>query len=287
MVTAEAQSTTAEEQQRLPGGGRPSRGRLSAGLGVLKYRLLAIIVFLLLWYILADFFAAGNLPSPLDVWEAMLERLRMAQTYEHVGVTIRRVLIATVGASILGIALGILMGIKFRAEAFFHPYVVVGLSIPGPVYIIMSLLILGIGETSTMIALVMSVGPFVTTIAFQAAHSRDKGLDQMRRVYRLPLNSYLRHVIVPQLAPGIFSALRTGFAMSWKLVVLMEALSTSDGIGAQMVSFFRLLEPAVVVAYLILFMVFMLLVENLIIAPVERRALRWQQPSDNTAEQAA
>lgn len=242
----------------------------------LPMRLAAVALLVVVWQLVTLTAASESLPTPLEVAGELWQRVLSAEAWGHVATTSWRVAVATVAATAIGVCLGIAMGVDRRAEAFLFPPVVVALGIPGPVYIIMAILILGLGEISTTLALVASVVPFVTNIVYQGVQARDRRLDQMAQVYRYGQSRYLRHVLVAQTVPTLFSGLRTGFGMSWKLVVLMEGLSSSDGIGAQMVFHFRLLDPAAVVAYLAIFIVFMVVVDRLLFATAERRLLRWR-----------
>jgi len=239
-------------------------------------RLAAVALLVVVWQAVVATVASESLPTPLEVAVELWQRAASAEAWGHVVTTSWRVAVATAAATAVGVLLGIAMGVDRRAEAFLFPPVVVALGVPGPVYIIMAILIFGLGEVTTTLALIASVVPFVINVVYEGVQSRDRRLDQMARVYRYPTWSYLRHVLVAQSVPTLFSALRTSFGMSWKLVVLMEALSSSQGIGARMVFHFRLLDPAAVVAYLAIFMVVMVVVDRLLFAPVERHLLRWR-----------
>lgn len=268
---------------RLTRGGMPARlhpFRLMAS--GLAWRLLALALLVAVWALLAEFTGKGFLPTPLETGDVTLSLLGSADTYETIAITARRVAIAAIAAGLIGITLGIVMGLSRSAEAFFKPYVVVALSIPGPVYIIMALIILGIGETSTLTALIVSVVPFSANLMYQGVVSRDAKLDEMAAVYRLRRSTWIREVLVPQLAPTLLAASRTSFAMGWKLVVLMEILASPNGVGAELIRAFRLLRPEAVVAYVGIFMLLMLVVEIFVFKRAERSLLRWQ-PSRSVA----
>lgn len=85
---------------------------------------------------------------------------------------------------------------------------------------------------------------------------------------------------MPQVAPSLMSGVRFGFAMSWKIVVIIEALSAPDGIGAQIELFFRLLRPAYVLAWTFCFTIIMVLVEVLVFQTAERKLFRWRTVSE-------
>jgi NitT/TauT family transport system permease protein len=242
----------------------------------LPWRGLALVVLVLAWAALAAVAGKGFLPTPTETADVTVDLLNEPDTYTTLLITARRVAIAAIAACACGVTLGALMGLSRSVEAFVKPYVVVALSIPGPVYIIMAIIVLGIGETSTVMALVVSVIPFAANLTYQGVVSRDAKLDEMASVYRLGRGAWIRNVLVPQIAPTLLAAARTSFALAWKLVVLMEILSASDGVGAELSEAFKLLHPAEVVGYVATFMVLMLLVELLVFKRAERSLLRWR-----------
>lgn len=240
------------------------------------YTALALGLLVAVWQPVSMRISVGFIPTPIDVWHALVQDVQQSDTYLTILITLRRIVLSFVCAGLLGIALGMAMGLNKSTERFSLPYVVVAIAIPGPVYVIMSLLILGVNEWSSLAALIIAVTPFVTNIVFQGTAARDDRLDEMARHYRVRGWARMRHVIVPQIAPSILAGARTSFAMSWKLVVLMEALSRPDGVGAAMTHAFRLLRPAQVVAYTAIFVVIMYVIETFGFRPVERRLLRWR-----------
>jgi NitT/TauT family transport system permease protein len=98
----------------------------------------------------------------------------------------------------------------------------------------------------------------------------------MSGVYRFGATRYLVDVVGRQTAPALLAAARTSFAFSWKLVVLVEALSQPEGIGAQIYYAFRLLRPAEMIALALIFVLLMRAVDVLVFERLERQALAWR-----------
>lgn len=221
----------------------------------------------------------GFLPSPLDVVQAFIASVQEPALYKAMGATLGRVVIGWVGSVLIGSALGIWMGRSKIVDALSLPWVMTGLAVPAPVIIIFCILFFGLEESSTRIALVLSVTPFVVNIVYEGVKAIDGSLLEMSEVYHLSKWARLREVILPQVAPSLMSAVRFGFAMSWKIVVIIEALSAPTGIGAQLELFFRLLRPADVLAWTFCFTIIMVLLEVVVFQTVERRLFRWRTTS--------
>jgi ABC-type nitrate/sulfonate/bicarbonate transport system permease component len=236
----------------------------------------AALLALAVWQ-LATFMSDGWVPSLSEIGTAFAEDVTTPLTYQEVWITLRRILIAFAGATTAGIALGVAMGLSRRVTAFFRPIVVLGLAVPDPVYIIVAILVLGTEESSGLIAMILALIPFVVNIVVGGVRSRDRGLDEMSAVYRLGRRRYLTDVVARQVAPALLAATRTCFAFSWKLVVLVEALTQPRGIGAQIYFAFRLLRPDHMISLALIFILVLRAVEALVFTPLERRVLAWMR----------
>src|SRR5919199_1862806 len=116
----------------------------------------ALAVAVLIWWPLA-MQIPGFLPTPLDVVRAFLQAIASAEFYENMVATLRRVAIGWVCSVFLGSALGVAMGRSKVVDSFALPWVMIGLAIPAPVIIIFCILFFGIEESSTLLALIISV----------------------------------------------------------------------------------------------------------------------------------
>jgi ABC-type nitrate/sulfonate/bicarbonate transport system permease component len=183
---------------------------------------------------LATIVSDGWVPSLDRIGVAIVANVTDPAMWGEMGITARRILIGFGAATVIGVVLGFGMGLDRRVEAFFRPLVVIGLAIPDPVYIIVAILVLGTDETSGLIALIIALIPFIVVIVHGSVRARETQLDEMSQVYRLGRWRYVTEVLARQIAPALLVAARTSFAFSWKIVVLVEALSQPQGIGSQM-----------------------------------------------------
>ncbi|GAB3226862.1 ABC transporter permease [Mycolicibacterium hippocampi] len=237
--------------------------------------LVAVGIGLLIWWLCAGRLLP-HLPSPAAVVEEFAAAVASPDFYESMLTTLRRILIAWTTGFAIALSIGVTMARNRYVEALAHPVVFIGLALPGPVTILFSTLWLGLGELATLVALTLAVTPFMVTFVYDGSKALDSGLFQMATVYRLGSVTRFRHVILPQLAPALLSAARFGFAMGWKLVVLVEALSAGSGIGERIEYYFSYNRPAAVIAWTLGFTVVMVLVELLVFRTVSRRVFRWR-----------
>jgi len=90
----------------------------------------------------------------------------------------------------------------------------------------------------------------------------------------------IRKVLIWQLMPYIFSAFRYAFGMTWKIVALAETFGLKYGIGYMFTFWFEQFNMQQVLAWVILFVALMLILEHGLIARVEERVFAWR-PAHN------
>ncbi|TDX29740.1 ABC transporter permease [Rhodovulum visakhapatnamense] len=219
---------------------------------------------------------AQILPFPWALAEPLAEAIRSGELPYHLGRTLIRVAWAFCLAMGLGLALGLAMGRLPRLDRWLDPWLVVFLNLPALVLIVLCYLWIGLTETAAIVAVTLNKIPQVTTVIREGARALSRDLDAMARVYRMPGLARLRHVVLPQLAPFIVAAARSGIAVIWKIVLVVEFLGRSDGIGFQIHLYFQLFDVTMVLVYALSFVVVMLAVEWLLLQPWERRIRRWR-----------
>ena len=260
---------------------RPSEPPISANQR-LVHRVLppvaAVAVAIALWWPMTIAFDPF-LPTPWEVVVAFVDAFVGGDIYEHLNISLRRVAFGWAMSTVLGTVIGIWMGRSKLTEAFLSPWVMVGLALPGPVIILFSILLLGVRESSRLVALVVAVTPFVVNIVYEGVKAVDPSLEEMAKVYRWSRTQMMRDLMLPQIAGPIFAATVFAFAFSWKIVLILEALTTSEGVGGQLSFFFKLLRPDKVVAWTLTFTVIMVLFDHLIFRRVDRKIFAWRMGS--------
>jgi len=96
------------------------------------------------------------------------------------------------------------------------------------------------------------------------------------RAYRLSARRRFLQVYLPQLHPYLFAAARAGLSLIWKIVLVVELLGRSEGIGFQLNVFFQFFDIAGILAYTLVFAAVVLLIEGVAMRPLERRVNRWR-----------
>lgn len=230
-----------------------------------------------LWAIAARLGAdPGILPGPGEVWRIMRAEFASGALPMHLGATLFRVMAAFALALGLGAVIGIMLGASAWFDRWFGPWVIVLLNIPALVVIVLCYLWIGLNETAAIVAVGLNKMAMVAVTLREGVHGLDAKVSDMARVYRLGLWTRLRHVVAPQLWPYLALSTRNGLAIIWKIVLVVEFLGRSNGIGFQIHLYFQLFETGYVLAYALSFVALMLVLEYGVLQLWERRLTRWR-----------
>jgi len=217
------------------------------------------------------------LPPPSDVARIFWQQSATGELWFHLSATLLRVIAAFVLAIVIGSALGIMAGRNRGFNAWANPWLIISLNMPALVIIVLCYLWIGLTEAAAVTAVALNKIPMIAVMMREGARALDPELDDMARTFRMPRARVWRHVILPQLAPHFASAGRAGFALIWKIVLVVEFLGRSNGVGFQIHLYFQLFEVGHILAYALSFVAVMLVIEYLIVQPWEKSASGWRQ----------
>lgn len=241
-------------------------------------RLISLAMLLLAWAGLAFLIDDTQvLPGPLVVAGLIASEAANGPLFQHMGATLMRVVAAFTLAMSFGLVFGLVMGRAKKVDRWLDPWLIIFLNLPALVTIVLCYLWIGLTEVAAVLAVAINKIPMVTTMIREGARALDPELDDMAQIYRMPLSARVRHVLLPQLSPQIAASARTGTALIWKIVLVVEFLGRSNGIGFQIHLYFQLFDVPMVLAYSLAFVIVMLLIEVVILQPWEMRANRWRR----------
>jgi NitT/TauT family transport system permease protein len=259
----------------------PTTGARPAGSGSLRRVLipsLSLLALLALWQGTA--MLAGNprlMPPPAAVLAKILADASTGELPFNLAITLLRVTASFVIAMGLGVALGILMGRVRLADELGQPWLVFFLNLPALVTIILAYIWIGLVESAAILAVALNKIPNVVVTVREGARALDRGLLEMAQVFEIPRARVLRHVVLPQLYPYLAGAARSGLALIWKIVLVVELLGRSNGVGFQLGVYFQLFDVAGILAYALSFIIVVQVIEWGVLQPIERRASLWRR----------
>lgn len=240
------------------------------------YPLLSIVGFLLLWLVVAWLVNDRLFPGPEKVFLTLIDEVQNGDLFYHLFITLWRVMASFVIAMLLGTVIGLAMGRSHLFNGIFDPWLVFFLNVPALVIIFLCYIWGGLTETAAILAVVINKVPNVAVMLREGARSLSAELDEMAASFRYTNLQRYQHIIFPQLQPFLAAAGRSGLSLIWKIVLVVEFIGRSDGVGFQLHTYFQLFNVAAIFAYSVAFIAVMLVIEIVFIQPWERYATRWR-----------
>jgi NitT/TauT family transport system permease protein len=149
--------------------------------------------------------------------------------------------------------------------------------VPALVVIVLMYVWFGMNEATAVGAVVLNKLPSTTVTIREGARALDRDLLEMAHSFRMRRWPTLRHVVLPQIYPYLFAAARSGLAIIWKIVLVVELLGRSNGVGFRIQLYFQMFDVTEILAYTVAFLAVVQGLEWLAFQPLERRASRWRR----------
>jgi nitrate/nitrite transport system permease protein len=201
--------------------------------------LIVLALLLLAWQLLCSS-PTSNLPSPLkvldDTWDFIIDPF-----YDNGGVdkgafwqiatSLSRVAIGFALASVVGVALGVLIGQSVWAMRGLDPIFQVLRTIPPLAWLPISLAGFQQAEPSAIFVIfITSIWPIVINTAV-GVRNIPQDYRNVARVLRLSPWEVFTKITLPATVPYIFTGLRIGIGLSWLAIIAAEMLIGGVGIG--------------------------------------------------------
>lgn len=201
---------------------------------------IAILIFALIWQLLCSG-ENPNLPSPITVIKETWNPYIINPFFDNGGTdkglfwqllaSLKRVAIGFSLASIVGIALGVLIGANPLMYDALDPLFQVLRTIPPLAWLPISLAALRQSDPSAIFVIfITAIWPIIinTTVGVQQIPQDYRNVS---RVLQLSKSEYFFNILIPSAVPYIFTGLRIGIGLSWLAIVAAEMLVGGVGIG--------------------------------------------------------
>ena len=192
-------------------------------------------------------------PGVVDRFVSLVaEGYRNVSFREHIGTSVKRVLLGVFFGALVGIPLGFAMGLNSVARGLLDPVVEFIRPIPPLALIPLVILWLGIDEVAKTFLLFLAA-LFIMLIAARAGVNSVR-ISKVHAAYSLGASrgQVLRHVILPNALPEIFTGLRTSMGVCWGTLVAAELVAADRGVGSMMMIAKNFLQTDVVVIGIII-----------------------------------
>jgi nitrate/nitrite transport system permease protein len=183
---------------------------------------------------------AHDLPTPVEGFHA-LRTLLSSPFHDHgpndkgIGLqlwtSLQRVFIGFALASLLAVPVGFLMGASKTLWSALNPVVQLLRPVSPLAWFPIGLVVFkSAPHASTFVIFVTALWPTVINTAFGVA-SVPEDHKNVARVFRFSRYKYVRHVLAPYSLPSILTGMRISMGIAWMVIVAVEMMSGSTGIG--------------------------------------------------------
>ncbi len=239
-------------------------------------RVASIIIFFGIWQLSSLYVEIDLLPGPKEVYSKIVSESEDYELYYHTAVTLKRVFLSFVIAMLIGTFIGIYMGRNQKLNSFLDDWLILGLNVPALVIIILCYVWFGLNEVAAILAVSLNKIPMVAVIMREGARSIEKDYVDVAKFYKIPGNKFFFKVILPQLFPYLLSSARSGLSLIWKIVLVVELLGRSNGVGFKLFGFFQFFDISGILAYTLVFVLLIIFVEFILVRPFEKKISIWR-----------
>ena len=241
----------------------------------------SIALFLFIWWLVT----AMGWVKPLFVPSLMAIVSKFIQIWnngftgtpflEHVMISTVRVFGAFLLACVIGLPLGLAMGMSPAVRGIFDPPIEFYRPIPPLAYLPLMIIWFGIGETSKILLIFLSV--FAPVVLGARSGVKSAAIEQIHAAYSFGATRWqvMRHVIMPSALPEILTAMRIGIGFGWTTLVAAEMVAATKGLGYMVLSASQFLQTPVVIMgiFVIAIIAFAF---DLLMRFLERRLVPWK-----------
>lgn len=259
-------------------------------------RIASYVFLLLLWQLLTLF--EDRLPTPAETFGFLWIEVTggshggivRGEFWEHFASTLPRFGFGIAISIVLGILSGVLIGGSKIAEALLRDTLLMLVALPAIIWAFLTQMWLGLGDDAVVVTTFLSAFPFVAVNVVQGIQAVPRDLRRMSGAFHVNAYRRLRHLLLPAVVGYVFAGFRFAVIIGWNAVLLGEWFSSSEGVGYRARYWYDANRYKGFVAWVIVFIGFIVLLDRLVLVKLQRRAFRWRDAqlseTDRTAEEA-
>lgn len=241
---------------------------------VWTYRLIALLIFLAIWQIYAEFSGGLLIPTVPKTAAALLELLGSSELWSALYVSNQALVLGFGISVVVGVPVGVLLGRFPTAEKYTNVYLNILLVTPMAAIIPLLVMSVGFGLASRVILVTVFAIVMVIVNARAGVRQVDPSLIQMARSFGASEATIWRRILIPGALPAIMTGVRLGLGRAVTGMVIVELLMVSVALGRLILQYRGMFQAASLYAVIIV-----ILAEALILITavgwLERRFTPW------------
>jgi NitT/TauT family transport system permease protein len=234
----------------------------------------SVLSILAVWQIAV---VVGNrVPSPALTLERLASEAAIGELWHNLAISMNRFLLGLVLALVVGTAVGVLMGMSKLADLAFSDLNAAALAIPAVIWALLTTMWFGFGWLTPVVTVFLSGLPFVIVNIAKATRAVPAELVLMARSFGVPRSYVLRHIVAPAVAGSTVAAIRFAIMSAWNGLLLAEWFGSTSGVGWRSRYWYDANQLDGFFAWVLVFILALVIADLLILGPVERYATRWR-----------
>lgn len=216
------------------------------------------------------------LPAPLATLATAYRLLGEPTTWEIAILTTQRALEGFVLTSAFGIATGIAAGYSAATIRLARPLVTVMLGVPPIAWIVLTMIWFGSSDGTVIATILVASTPIVFATVAEGVATRDRGLDDMAKVFGASTAQRIVTITARQVATYVFPALTLALGTSFKVAVMAELLANAGGIGGALAMARANLAVDESLAWVMIAVSALIAIEYVLVHPIRSEVERWR-----------
>jgi len=235
------------------------------------------VVLLVFWQWLGDAgrIDLGFVGTPARIFSRLQEWLRDGSVFHHIFSTLTVVLGGFLIATVIGTALGVLIGLSKTAADILAPFLAFLNGMPRLVLQPLIVVVLGFGVLAKMSLVVIVILVMVIVSIAAAFRDIDEGIVLNATVLGASPLDLALHVYVPAVALMVVSSARNTLGFALQAALVAEFVGTADGLGFLIVKGQQTFDVSTIWAALVV-VVLLAVVLDQALAQIGRIVSRWR-----------
>lgn len=196
-----------------------------------KYKLISLLTILAIWQVLAKIYSPLVVPDIKGVLYALKDIFTSEKLLLEITITIKRLIVALSISIFIGTIIGLLIGFVRSIREILKPVIGLMQSVPPISWIVLAIIWFGLDGKASIFMVIVSTIPVMIINIVEGIRNIDQKLIEMGSLFTFSKVKVLRYIILPSIIPYFKSALKIVVGQGWKVIVMGEVLTTSNGIG--------------------------------------------------------
>ncbi|HUF95076.1 MAG TPA: ABC transporter permease subunit [Acidimicrobiia bacterium] len=265
----------------------PRRGKIRRALTAdWAARITFYVAVLVGWQLLG--WQVARMPEPWETFDFLFRELTGGSHggvvtgvfWDHFLVTLQRFSIGLVVGFVIGVILGIGIGTFRFVKSLLNDIMLVFLALPAVIWAFLTVMWFGLGWEAPVYTVILASVPFVAVNVAQGVRAVSPELHEMSDAFRIPRQSRLRHLMLPAISGYLFTGLRFAVIIGWNAVLLAEWFGSTNGVGWRARFWYDAARYRGFLGWVIVFIIFIFLLDGFVMRPLQRRAFRWRRDRD-------